>query len=322
MQLIDRSLLALVRCWCFIRYPRVCLRTFKRSRVLPDPATPHSGGDKFLWRKMFDHNPLFTTACDKLAAKAYALSVCPELKTAAVLWTGRDAAAIPQEMLAGDVVVKANHGSRWNVMVRRGEADSMAVRRQASRWMRRRYGRAFGESAYKHARRCILVEEMLLEDGEPVRTEYKFHVSGGQTGYVYISRRAEDGIDQWCCLERDGRIIQPQADDRKGRIEMRPPVSFDRMRAIAEQLAAPFDHVRVDLYEIDGDVFFSELTVYPLSGQELANPHLAELRNRDWDLRNSWFLTSPQKGWRKAYASALRRWLDGHAPPDCSTSKG
>lgn len=313
-QTIDRYVLALVRCWCFVRYPRTCARTFRRSRVLPDPATPVSDVDKFLWRKIFDHNPVFTTACDKLAAKAHALSVCPELKTAAVLWTGVDPGSMPEKVLAGDVVVKANHGSRWNFMIRRGEVDRAALFRQASAWMRRRYGRAFGEWAYKDVRRCILVEEMLLEDGEPVRTEYKFHVSGGRTAYAYVTRRNGDGVDRWCCLERNGQIIPPPGDCKEGWEEIGLPTSFNRMREIAEILAAPFDHIRVDLYEINGDIFFSELTVYPLSGQRLANSYLAELRNSGWDLRKSWFLTSEQTGWHKHFADALRRWLERNAP--------
>ena len=81
------------------------------------------------------------------------------------------------------------------------------------------------------------------------------------------------------------------------------------MVAVAERLCAPFDYMRCDLYELDGDVFFSELTVYPLSGQGGSNVELRDLRNAAWDLRKSWFLTEPQRGWRGIYANALRRWL-------------
>ena len=82
------------------------------------------------------------------------------------------------------------------------------------------------------------------------------------------------------------------------------------MVTAAEQLAAQFDYIRCDLYDVDGEIYFSELTVYPLSGQGGGNSDARHLRNLGWDLRKSWFLTEPQRGWRKAYSHALRVWLD------------
>jgi hypothetical protein len=306
----DRAVLALVRSWCVLRYPRVYLRTARRVGQLPDPATPSTDTDKFLWRKIFDHNPLFTLACDKLSAKEYALLTCPELKTAEVLWVGDDPDQIPAEVLSGSVVVKANHGSRWNLMVHDGDVDLVALRKTARSWVRRRYGRAFGEWGYINARHCLFVERMLLEDRHPIRQEYKFHVAGGRTAYVYASRRNDDGSEHKCYFERDGRIVPPRGAGARAWAEMRRPAAFEQMVTIAERLAAPFDYMRCDLYELDGDIYFSELTAYPLSGQGGSNPYLRDLRNSGWDLRKSWFLTGPQRGWRRAYSIALRRWID------------
>jgi hypothetical protein len=64
------------------------------------------------------------------------------------------------------------------------------------------------------------------------------------------------------------------------------------------------------LYELNGEIFFSEFTVYPLSGRGGSNRHLRDLRNAGWDIRRSWFLSTPQTGWKGIYAAALRRWLD------------
>jgi hypothetical protein len=310
MRVKDYIVLSMVRYWCFIRYPRVSHRTFRRSGVAPNPARPVTDVDKFLWRKIFDHNPLFTMACDKLAAKNYALSKCPGLKTAKVLWSGDDPTMIPADLLSGSVVVKANHGSNWNVMVHNGEYDRAALRERASDWVGRQYGRSFGEWGYKNARRCLFVEGMLVEDGEPARTEYNFHVSGGQVGHVYVTRRREQGGNQWCCFDRDGRVFLEPADRNDRWVELDPPATFDRMRDSAETLAAPFDHMRCDFYELDGEIYFSELTTYPQSGKGLNDLRLVALLNANWDLRKSWFLTTRQTGWRKMYGVALRKWLD------------
>jgi hypothetical protein len=279
---------------------------------LPNPAAPASDFDKFLWRKLFDHNPLFTMACDKIASKAHAKSVCPELKFAEILWTGDDPTLIPEQLLAGSVVVKANHGSRWNVMVQNGHVDRAIMRKQLSGWMTRQYGRSFGEWGYTNASRSLLVEEMLLQEGEPIQSEYKFHVSGGRTAYVFIERKTEHAGAKKFYLNRDGQLSTESFDGDIASLRFTVPACFQRMRGIAESLAAPFDYVRCDLYELADEIYFSELTVYPTSGVGARNQKLdlKKLRNSMWDLRRSWFLTEPQSGWRRTYATALHRLLD------------
>ncbi|WP_217578573.1 ATP-grasp fold amidoligase family protein [Mesorhizobium sp. GbtcB19] len=306
----DRAILAATMAWCLLRYPVIWKRTYDHSGVFPDPARPASYVDKFLWRKIFDHNPLYVTACDKLASKQYALSVCPELKTAKVLWSGRDAKEIPPALLTGNVVVKANHGCRWNMMIRDGEVDRAKLLRRTARWMRNRYGRKFGEWAYKGARQLIFVEEMLIRDDVPVPLEYKFHISNGKTAYVYAARRDGQGNELKSHFDRDGNYapVPPGSGSQWVKIDL--PPSFLQMREIAERLTAPFDHMRCDFYEIDGEIYFSEFSVYPLSGKGIINTRLRDLAGDSWDIRQSWFVSTPQRGWRKFYAAALLRWLD------------
>ena len=309
-RLKDSAVFAFAKLWTLVAHASVWRHTVAMTRQWPNPVKPVTDVDKFMWRKLFDHNPLFTTACDKLASKRYALSICPELKTAEVLWTGDDPLRIPHQLLMGHVVIKANSGCGRNIFVSNGEVDLAQMRKTAAEWMKRGYGVGKGEWGYRNAAQCLLIERMLLENGEPIQTEYKFHVYGGNTVHIFIKLGMGQAGSEKFQLDGDGRVhIAPL--DRDGKpVPFHPPPSFDRMRRIAERLAAPFDYMRCDFYELDGDVYFSELTVYPQSGRAGTNPNLRELRNAAWDLRRSWFLTSPQTGWRKYYAAALQRWLD------------
>ena len=87
----------------------------------PDPAYPLSSNEKYTWRKLYDRNPWFTVANDKLAAKRLARELCPGIRVPRTLWEGTCAEDIPDEVLQGDVVVKANHGSGWNLFVQAGK---------------------------------------------------------------------------------------------------------------------------------------------------------------------------------------------------------
>ncbi len=312
MPMNDRAVLALVRCWSFVRYNSVWRHTIAMARVWPDPVTPKTYVDKFMWRKLFDHNPLFTTTCDKLAAKEYALSVCPELKTAKILWTGDNSDAIPEALLSANVVVKANAGCGRNIMVY-GRVGRAAMGKKTAGWMRRGYGVGKGEWGYRNAHQCLFVEEMLLENGQPVRTEYKFHVYGGRTVYIYVKLGSDQEDRGGFQLDGEGLVEVTPLDDAGKPVPFKPPASFTRMRDFAETLAAPFDYMRCDFYELDGDIYFSELTAYPMSGQGAINPQLRKRRNAAWDIRKSWLMTAPQSGWHKIYVAALRRWLDRKA---------
>jgi hypothetical protein len=313
LTLTDRIVLRLTGLAILLRHPYLLLRIASINGKPLDVVTPQTDLDRFAWRKLFDHNPLFTLCCDKLAAKQHALKVVPDLKTAETLWVGDNVGAIPFDKLVGDVVFKANHGSGWNVMVRNGQYDRDDLLRKARQWLTKQYGWISGEWGYKHASKRIMIERMLLEDGEPVSTEYKFHISGGRTAYVYMQRKV-NGEKSWHCVERDGAAMPEPAGPGSGWAALPIPLEFERMREVAEKLGAPFDHIRVDLYSIDGDIYFSEFTVYPQSGRSVVNPRLVWLRTAGWRLEDSWFLSTPQSGWRALYARALRRWLAARPP--------
>jgi hypothetical protein len=80
---------------------------------------------------------------------------------------------------------------------------------------------------------------------------------------------------------------------------------------MAEQMAAAFDYIRCDFYDLDGAIYFGELTVYPTAGFPwIADRHIRDCWNVLWDIRKSWFLAARQTGLRSLYAGALRSRID------------
>jgi hypothetical protein len=59
------------------------------------------------------------------------------------------------------------------------------------------------------------------------------------------------------------------------------------MIAIAKKLSTGIPFVRIDLYEVNGNVYFGEYTFYPAAGYALTEP-------RDWDYKLGSYLTLPQ----------------------------
>ena len=301
-----------INVYCYIRHPFLTFFASRERTGMPCPASPHHVFDKFLWRKIFDRDPSSIAMTDKLAAKQIACSLCPDVKVPETLWIGERFEDIPAELIAGDAVVKSTHGSGFFHIIRAGNYDRHEMIAKTRKWMRIDYSRYYGEWNYRTIERKLFVEELLKHaDGRPVSQEAKVYVFGDTSLCAfYFHDRLTDQARQSLydahgnAYDFDRYMHYPVA--------MEPaPASLSRVFELAARLAAGRDHIRIDLYEVDGVLHFSEFTFYNMAGmfgwgiqKEFPQMH------RLWDLRRSWFLTQPQSGWRGAYARWLKSRLD------------
>jgi hypothetical protein len=114
-----------------------------RTRPCRAIATTSTCGGKFLIAILYSYE-----VSDKLLAKQFAVARCPTVKVPETLWTGQAAEDIPDDLLRGNVVVKANHGSGWNIFIRNGQYDRGELNRTANRWLASRFGKRHAEWGY------------------------------------------------------------------------------------------------------------------------------------------------------------------------------
>jgi hypothetical protein len=111
----------------------------------------------------------------------------------------------------------------------------------------------------------LLAEELIGVPGSPP-SDYKFYVFAGEVAAIevhsdrFIGHRIRWCLPDWTPLEVSVGRFQPSTE------EAEPPGNFEKMVAIAGELGRPFDFMRVDLYSVDDEVFFGELSPYPGSG--------------------------------------------------------
>ncbi|MEL6921980.1 MAG: ATP-grasp fold amidoligase family protein [Pseudomonadota bacterium] len=308
----DRLVLAIVYICTRVKYGRLIRRFQRQEQRRLDYILPHTYEGKFLWRKIFDRNPLFIETCDKLAAQHYARSKIKGVQVAKLIWRGSDPDEITPQMLKDGAVLKANCGSGQAIVIPDGSPTRSQFSQEARQWLRKGpFGLALGEWPYAFGDNCLILEELLTTDGRPVEVEYKFHVAAGETACVVVKRGSGQVNDGFLVLDRFGKAWTVTKSGKSMRADFDLPDEYLEMRQMAEALGSEFDYVRVDLYLTDAGVYFSELTVFPSSGGgKLGHKDLEDLRNRQWDVRRSWFLSARQTGWRQAYANALRRHLD------------
>ncbi|WP_213548457.1 ATP-grasp fold amidoligase family protein [Vannielia litorea] len=306
----DAALFAAVELWARARHRRY-VRWLRKREQPPGRrfslALPKCTNDKFLWRKVFDRDPLFTRLCDKLEAKRIVQTRAPEVAIPEVLWVGEDARAIPAELFRADALVKTNHGAGTNILLRDTALSPGEIAARINRHLRKPYGRSTGQWGYRNIPRRVFVERRI---DAPGLVELKVYIAGGHVPRVLhiVDRFGRPHGDVW---KDDGSGLT-LSEEPYLTAEDAPclplPASTGAAIDAARQIAGEIDYIRVDFMTDGTRLWFGEVTVYPLGGLLAhggADPENAH--NRYWDLRRSWFMQTPQRGWREAYRRALIR---------------
>ncbi len=240
---------------------------------------PRTFTEKVNWRVVHDRRPLIGQLGDKLAMKRHAAAVCPSLRIPAVLWAGTDVASLADVDLPERWVLKPNHGT-MRVHLGAGRPDVDELRRITRGWLEEPLFRTRGEWVYSQAERLLLVEEF-LGAGEPP-ADHKLLVFGGRVELVQVDTD-RFGDRRRRLYTRDWTPVDVVEDVAPGPVGP-PPVSLPRMLEVAEELGSGLDFIRVDLYDVDGAVWFSELTPYPGGGLDRFDPALDSSLGALWQL--------------------------------------
>lgn len=290
---------------------RLVFRQLKYGLLRVRVTVPRLANEKFLWRKAFDHDPRFAIVTDKLAAKDWVAAQWIAAKMPQTLWSGIDASDIPDDLWQQPIYIKATHGCQMNIPVLTPPEDRNAVIAAANAFVTREHGARQRQWAYGQVPRALIAEQAISPGTELMEVKYYTY---GPIVEQFVLRRAGPPVTaaRWL-READGSFIrsdQPTVISKIIDQSPLPDVVF-RGLALAVEIGALFDHMRVDTLMDGDDVYLGELTVYNIAGRvHLHGDKVDDYLNRSWDLRRSWFLSTPQTGWRGVYAAALRRKLD------------
>lgn len=244
-------------------------RQFRRVYGRPlDLEHPVTFDEKLQWYKLYYRRWIMTDLSDKYKVRDYVAGKGLGHILNELYGVYERAADVPFDDLPGAFVLKANHGSGWNVICKdRRQLDARRVRRRLDRWLRTNYYHFGREWAYKHIQPLILCERYLENEEFGELIDYKFYCYGGVPEVIFV-----------CCGRFNARGLRYDAYDMawnripayKGKpatgLDLPRPPDFETMREIARVLSEGFPFIRVDLYSVKGRIYFGELTFYPDNG--------------------------------------------------------
>lgn len=235
-----------------------------------DLDNPRTFNEKLQWLKIYNRKPIYSKMVDKIDAKEYVSNIIGDKYIIPTISTYDSVDDIDFNTLPRSFVLKCTHDS-GKVIVCRDSAklDVKQTKAKLRKALQCDYYNLYREWPYKFASRRIICEQLLEDSNQKIGlVDYKFYCFNGKPMFLYVSEGLENhSTAKISFLTMDWEFAS------FGRSDYRPfsslptkPRLFDEMVHIASKLSLGMPFIRVDLYEVGGRVYFSELTFTPCSG--------------------------------------------------------
>lgn len=244
----------------------------KNMGYFPNLKNPKTFNEKIQWLKLNDRNPLYTSLADKYSVRNYIAKTIGEEYLIELFSVWDSADDIDFDVLPTEFVLKCTHDSGSVIVCRDKEKldKAAAVEKLKKSYNHNSYDFA-KEWPYKDIKPRIIAEKLLRQTECPEKgiIDYKFFCFNGKSRFIYISQGLENhATANISFYDLDGKPMPFHRSDYKPFDEAPIPTQMKKMSELADVIATDVgcDFLRVDFYEIDGHIYFSEITFFPCSG--------------------------------------------------------
>ena len=230
---------------------------------------PKTFNEKLQWLKLYDRKPEYTRMVDKYEAKQYVAERIGEEYIIPTLGVWDSFDEIDFDSLPNQFVLKCTHDSGGLVICTdKTKLDLEKARRRITASLQRNYFWANREWPYKNVKPRIIAEAYMQDTVTAELRDYKFFCFNGTAKLLFIATdRQTDGEEtKFDFFDMDFNHIDVRNGHPNADVPPAKPVCFDQMRQLAEKLSADIPQLRVDFYEVDGKVYFGELTFFHWTG--------------------------------------------------------
>ena len=249
----------------------------KKVGYAPNLKNPKSFNEKIQWLKLNDRDSRYPDLIDKFKVKDIVKDILgEEFVIPTILGPYYDVEDIPWNELPEQYVIKCNHDAASVVICKdRSIFDVESAKKHLSSCLKRNYYHDMGKQwGYKNIQPCVFIERYMHSSVGDL-DDYKFMVFNGDCRCVFIckERYSTTGL-KLNFYTPEWELMPFIRSYPNASYSIKKPESFEKMKEIAERLARyvnnPF--VRIDLYDINGRIYFGEFTFYPGGGLEAFQP--------------------------------------------------
>lgn len=250
-----------------------------------DWKNPKTYSEKLQWLKVYDKNPLYTTLVDKYEVKKYIADVIGEQYIIPTLGVWDSFDDIDFDALPDQFVLKCTHDSGGIAIVKdKATFDKDKARKQFKIALARNPYSTNREWPYKNVKPRIIAEQYMENEATHDLRDYKFFSFDGVTRAMFIAteRGSETEETKFDFFDMDYNHLDFRNGHPNADVLPEKPQCFDEMHALADKLSRGLPQVRVDFYEVNGRVYFGEMTFFHWSGMKPFEPAEWDRTFGDW----------------------------------------
>lgn len=276
----------------FVNPEKYLPRIFKkRMGCSPNLSDPKTYSEKLQWLKLYYHNPLQTKLVDKYEVKKYVADLIGEEYVIPTLGVWNSVDGINWEALPEQFVLKCTHDSGGLVICKdKSKLDYKEAQKKLRRSLKNNYYYYGFEWPYKNVPPRVIAETYMEDKKTGELRDYKFFCFNGEVRALFIATdRQKPGEDvKFDFFDESFRHLPFKQGHENAAVLPSCPVNFEKMKMLASVISKPFPHARVDFYEVDGRIYFGEITFFHHGGWTKFSPD-------EWDVIFGDWLTLPKK---------------------------
>lgn len=229
--------------------------------------SPVDINEKINWLKFNSDTTKWSELADKYAVRKFIEEKGYKQYLVPLLGVWENANEIDFSKLPDSFVLKTNNGA-GTVMVVEDKTliNQRKVRAQLNKWLKNKFGLKRAEPHYLRIKPLIIAESLLRDESgiSSSLVDYKIWCFDGKAfgTRVYYNRHRFEADIEW--YDRDWNYRPEKLvftkDKRDGGGKISKPKHYEKMISFAEDLSKGFPQVRIDLYNIDGQIYFGEMT--------------------------------------------------------------
>lgn len=240
--------------------------------------------EKLQWLKLYDHRPEYTTMVDKYAVKQYVADKIGAEYVVPLLGVWDRVEDINFDTLPERFVLKTTHDSGGIVVCKdKSTLNIPAARKKLQYFLERNYYDHNREWPYKNVPHRIIAESFMEDNRLGELRDYKFFTFSGEPKVLYIAQgRGSGGETVADFFDMEFNHLPFTIDHDMAPVPPEKPANFDLMKELAAKLSKGTPQLRVDFYEVDGKVYFGEMTFFHCSGMVPFHPEEWDKKFGDW----------------------------------------
>ena len=247
-----------------------------------DLENPKTYNEKLQWLKLYNRKDEYTTMVDKFAVREYVANKIGEEYLIPSLGVWDNPEDINFDELPDEFVLKCNHNSGVGMCICKDKSklDIEKVKKELKKGLEQDYYMTNREWPYKNVPRKIIAEKFMVDESGTELKDYKFFCFDGKPHFLFIAtdRNTPGEETKFDFFDMDFNHLDFTNGHPNSDKTIEKPKGFEEMKELACKLSEGLPHARIDFYDINGQVYFGEITFFHWSGIVPFNPE-------EWDYK-------------------------------------